>query len=125
MVSTFFFILKLNKYIYLLINLLLLFLGELENSGLVNIREQINKLSTDLNVTRKGLEVFSGERKLIVPSNIEIEFGIELKKKMRKIKVIFQCFKSYTIYFNYFKLFFFIACINSNLSKFNKNFISF
>ncbi|XP_026812686.1 DNA polymerase zeta catalytic subunit isoform X2 [Rhopalosiphum maidis] len=60
--------------------------GELENSGLVNIREQINKLSTDLNVTRKGLEVFSGERKLIVPSNIEIEFGIELKKKMRKIK---------------------------------------
>ncbi|XP_060837644.1 DNA polymerase zeta catalytic subunit isoform X2 [Rhopalosiphum padi] len=60
--------------------------GELENSGLVNIREQINKLSSDLNVTRKGLEVFSGERKLIVPSNIEIEFGIELKKKMRKIK---------------------------------------
>uniref|UniRef100_A0A2H8TGZ7 DNA polymerase n=1 Tax=Melanaphis sacchari TaxID=742174 RepID=A0A2H8TGZ7_9HEMI len=60
--------------------------GELENSGLVNIREQINKLSTDLNVTRKGLEVFSGERKLIIPSNIEIEFGIEIKNKMKKIK---------------------------------------
>lgn len=60
--------------------------GELENSGLVNIREQINKLSTDLNVTRKGLEVFSGERKLMVPSNIEIEFCNELKKKMKKIE---------------------------------------
>jgi len=64
----------------------------LENSGLVNIREQINKLSTDLNVTRKGLEVFSGERKLVVPSNIEIEFSNELKKKMKKIEVILQCF---------------------------------
>ncbi|XP_050053975.1 DNA polymerase zeta catalytic subunit isoform X2 [Aphis gossypii] len=60
--------------------------GELENSGLVNIREQINKLSTDLNVTRKGLEVFSGERKLVVPSNIEIEFSNEFKKKMKKIE---------------------------------------
>lgn len=64
----------------------------MENSGLVNIREQINKLSTDLNVTRKGLEVFSGERKLVVPSNIEIEFSNELKKKMKKIEVILQCF---------------------------------
>ncbi|XP_001949189.2 DNA polymerase zeta catalytic subunit [Acyrthosiphon pisum] len=60
--------------------------GELENSGLVNIREQINKLSTDLNITRKGLEVFSGERKLTVPSSTEIEFGIELKKKIKEIK---------------------------------------
>lgn len=64
----------------------------MENSGLVNIREQINKLSTDLNVTRKGLEVFSGERKLVVPSNIEIEFSNEFKKKMKKIEVILQCF---------------------------------
>jgi len=63
-------------------------LGELENSGLVNIREQINKLSTDLNITRKGLEIFSGERKLSVPSNTEVEFGIEFKKKMKEIKVI-------------------------------------
>lgn len=64
----------------------------MENSGLVNIREQINKLSTDLNITRKGLEVFSGERKLMVPSNIEIEFSNELKKKMKKIEVNLQCF---------------------------------
>lgn len=62
----------------------------MENSGLVNIREQINKLSTDLNITRKGLEVFSGERKLTVPSNAEIEFGIEFKKQMKQIKVIVQ-----------------------------------
>lgn len=61
----------------------------MENSGLVNIREQINKLSTDLNVTRKGLEVFSGERKTISPSNTEITFGIEFKKKIKKIRVIF------------------------------------
>ncbi|VVC26026.1 Hypothetical protein CINCED_3A006758 [Cinara cedri] len=55
--------------------------GDLENSGLVNIREQIHKLSTDLNITRKGLEVFSGERKTLLPSNTEITFAIEFKKK--------------------------------------------
>lgn len=55
---------------------------------MVNIREQINKLSTDLNITRKGLEVFSGQRKTILPSNTEIKFGIEFKKKMKELKVI-------------------------------------
>lgn len=60
----------------------------MENSGLVNIREQINKLSTDLNITRKGLEVFSGERKITLPSDAEIKFGIELKKKIKEVKVI-------------------------------------
>lgn len=54
----------------------------------MNIREQINKLSTDLNITRKGLEVFSGERKTIKPSNTEIKFRIELKNKMKEFKVI-------------------------------------
>jgi len=72
----------------------------LENSGLVNIREQINKLSTDLNITRKGLEAFSGERKLTVPSNTEIEFGIELKKKIKQIKVIVHYFKVQAVSFN-------------------------
>lgn len=61
----------------------------MENSGLVNIQDQIHKLSSDLNITRKGLEVFSGERKTIVPSDIEIKFVTEFKKKMRKLKVIF------------------------------------
>lgn len=55
----------------------------------MNIREKINKLSTDLNITRKGLEVFSGERKTIQPSNTEITFGVEFKRKIKEIKVIF------------------------------------
>lgn len=58
----------------------------------MNIREQINKLSTDLNITRKGLDVFSGERKTIKPSNTEIKFGIELKKKVKELKVILNFF---------------------------------
>jgi len=55
----------------------------------VNIRKQINELSTDLNLTKKGLEVFSGERKTILPTNTEITFGVELQKKMKELKVIF------------------------------------
>lgn len=77
------------EWIYILFGWIYYFIGELENSGLVNIREQINRLTTDLNVTRKGLEVFSGERKTILPSNTEITFGNELKKKIKKLKVIF------------------------------------
>lgn len=61
----------------------------MDNSGLVNIRKQINELSTDLNLTKKGLEVFSGERKTILPTNTEITFGVELQKKMKELKVIF------------------------------------
>lgn len=72
---------------------ILYWVGDLENSGLVNIRDQIHKLSSDLNITRKGLEVFSGERKTIVPSDIEIKFVTEFKKKMRKLKVIFFTLK--------------------------------
>jgi hypothetical protein len=60
----------------------------LENSGLVNIREQINKLSSDLNSTRKGIEVFSGERKTFLQSNTEITFGIEFKNRIKNLKVI-------------------------------------
>lgn len=54
----------------------------------MNIREQINKLSSNLNITRKGLEVFSGERKTILPSNTEITFGIKIKKKIKSLQVI-------------------------------------
>jgi len=88
MVSTFFSSETFFLLFIILVQFIVNILGELENSGLVNIQEQINKLSTDLNITRKGLEVFSGERKLTVPSNTEIEFGIELKKKIKEIKVI-------------------------------------
>lgn len=55
----------------------------------MNIREQINKLSTNLNITKKGLEVFSGERKTILPTNTEIIFGTELKKKIKDLQVIY------------------------------------
>jgi len=58
----------------------------------VNIREQINKLSTDFNLTRKGLEVFSGERKTIPSSNTEIIFRVELQKKMKALKVFYFLF---------------------------------
>lgn len=64
------------------------YIEELENSGLANIREQINKLSSDLNLTRKGIEIFSGERKIVLQSNTEISFGIEFIKKMKELKVI-------------------------------------
>lgn len=64
------------------------FIEELENSGLIHIREQINKLSTNLNITKKGLEVFSGERKAILPTNAEIIFSTELKKKIKNVQVI-------------------------------------
>jgi len=82
------FVLISNKK-YNILNLFLLFIEELENTGLMNIRRQIYKLSTDLNITKKGCEVFSGERKTILPSNTEITFGIELKKKMKELKVFF------------------------------------
>ncbi|XP_050435853.1 DNA polymerase zeta catalytic subunit isoform X2 [Adelges cooleyi] len=60
--------------------------GELENPGLATIREQINKLTSDLNVTRKGIEVFSGERKSTSLSNLEIKFIKDIKNKLKKIK---------------------------------------
>lgn len=59
----------------------------MENSGLVNIREQINKLSSDLNITKKGLDIFTGERKATVSSDTEITFGIEFRKRMKHLKV--------------------------------------
>lgn len=48
---------------------------------------------------RKGLEVFSGERKVLLPSNTEITFGIEFKKKMEKLKVIFLIHFVYLFFF--------------------------
>lgn len=63
------------------------FIGELKNSGLINIREQIDKLSTDLNMTKIGLEVFSNERKTTVPSKTEITFAVEFKNKIQNLKV--------------------------------------
>lgn len=80
-----------NIYLYCFIilikYLIYYFVGELENSGLINIRKQINKLSKDLNMTRKGLDVFSGERKTIPPSKTELTFSNEFKKKIKESKV--------------------------------------
>lgn len=73
------------------------FIEELENSGLMNIREQINKLSTNLNITKKGLEVFSGERKTILPTNAEIIFSIEFKKKIKNVQVIWSVYNCVNI----------------------------
>lgn len=81
-----------NMYTIFIFNSIYYFAGELENSGLVNIREQIDKLSTDLNITRKGLEVFSEERKSTLPSKTEIEFGSKFKEKIKNLKVILLCF---------------------------------
>ncbi|XP_050532925.1 DNA polymerase zeta catalytic subunit [Daktulosphaira vitifoliae] len=61
-------------------------IGELQSPGLSTIRSQINKLSSDLNVTRQGIEVFSGDRKPVVKSNLELKFKNDLQKKLDEIK---------------------------------------